>query len=66
MGVCCTFLNTSKILLIYIKPLLFSCIRYARKLIFYLKNLSKNNNFTFIFFITGDINDRTLPFSVWI
>ena len=54
----------------------FSCVRCSfeqntRKLIVYLRNLSANNNFLFLFFISGDIflgthNVWTLPFSVWI
>ena len=54
----------------------FSCIRCSfeqntRKLVVYLRNLSDNNNFLFLFFIFWDFflgshNVWTLPFSVWI
>ena len=78
LGVWSTFLNTSKILLIYIVLHVFShffnCTRCsfehnARKRIIFFRNLSDNNNFLFLFFIFGDIflgadNVSMLPFLV--
>ena len=63
MGICSPFVNTSKVLLIStmlhtFNHCLFSCLRCSfeqntRELIAYLRNLSENNNFLFLFFIFG-------------
>ena len=63
MGICSPFVNTSNALLIptmlhTFDHCFFSCVRCSfeqntRELIAYMRNLSENNNFLFLFFIFG-------------
>ena len=63
MGICSPFVNTSNVLLIptmlhTFDHCFFSCVRCSfeqntRELIAYMRNLSENNNFLFLFFIFG-------------